>query len=178
MKEIIYNYNLLEEQEITKRIIRLKALIINSNNEILLGYAHKTYQFPGGHLEDGEDYNVALKREVEEETGLVIDTSNLTPFLSIKHYIKNYNETETNCSVEIYYYIINTDKKYNLSNTNYDKWEQLGNFELKYIPISNLEKTLLESVEDNKVNVIITEEMLEALQEYKKITNNTKHSVI
>lgn len=43
MKEIIYNHDNLKETDIDETVIRVKALIINSNNEIMLGYAHKTY---------------------------------------------------------------------------------------------------------------------------------------
>ncbi|MBO5138643.1 MAG: NUDIX hydrolase [Bacilli bacterium] len=178
MKEIIYNYDFLTKEELTKKIVRVKALIINSKKEVLLGYAHKTYQFPGGHLEDSEDYLVGLKREIKEETGININTENLKPFMSIKHYVKNYNDTEDNCSVEIYYYLINTDEKYHLDNTNYDDWELLGGYELKYIPIGNVEKLLHDTVEDNRANRAISEEMIEVLREYSKITTKEKQSVI
>ena len=32
-----------------------------------------SWEFPGGHLEDGETLNEALKRELEEETGYISD---------------------------------------------------------------------------------------------------------
>lgn len=54
MKEVLYNYDNLNLEEIDEVVTGAKGLIINSNNEITLGYSHKTYQFPGGHLEDGE----------------------------------------------------------------------------------------------------------------------------
>ena len=52
MKEIITNKYNLKEEEMTEVVKRVKILIINSNNEILLGYSHNDYQFPGGHVED------------------------------------------------------------------------------------------------------------------------------
>ena len=54
MKESIYNYDNLKLEDVDEVIVRTKALLINSSNEILLGYSHHTYQFPGGHLEEGE----------------------------------------------------------------------------------------------------------------------------
>ena len=51
MKEIIRNESNLKEIDVTEVVKRVKLLIINSNNEILLGYSHSDYQFPGGHVE-------------------------------------------------------------------------------------------------------------------------------
>ena len=54
MKEIFINEDNLSKNEINEEVIRVKGLIINDKNEILLGYSNNTYQFPGGHLEEGE----------------------------------------------------------------------------------------------------------------------------
>lgn len=72
MKEIIYNENNLKDSDINKVVKRAKALIINSNDEILLGYGDRNYQLPGGHLEDNETYDECLFREIKEETGINI----------------------------------------------------------------------------------------------------------
>ena len=80
MKEIIHNYYNLSDKDINNVVTRVKVLMINSNNELLLGYAHKTYQFPGGHLEENESLEDCVKRELLEETGIKIDITNLKPF--------------------------------------------------------------------------------------------------
>ena len=73
-------------------VTRTKGLIINSNNEITLGYFHKTYQFPGGHLENNETLEECLLREIEEETGIKLTKSNrsyrLDPFASASSRIR------------------------------------------------------------------------------------------
>ena len=56
MKEIIYNYDYLNESDITETVIRTKALIIN-NDKILIGNENGLFQFPGGHLEQNETFN-------------------------------------------------------------------------------------------------------------------------
>ena len=72
MKETIYNYDYLKDEDITEVVIRTKALIINSKN-IILGNENNIYQFPGGHLEENETFEKCLKRAVLEETGIEID---------------------------------------------------------------------------------------------------------
>ncbi len=169
MKEIIHNYYKLSDKDINNVITRVKVLMINSNNELLLGYAHKTYQFPGGHLEENESLEDCVKRELLEETGIKVDTTNLKPFFLIKHYTKDYPKEGHNSLYLIYYYIIKSDDKYQLENTNYTKEEKEGNFSLIYMNLSSVEQTLIESIPDNKVNKVIVDEMLLAIREYKKL---------
>ena len=40
MKEFITNDNNLKEEDVTEIVKRVKVLIINSSNEVLLGYSH------------------------------------------------------------------------------------------------------------------------------------------
>ena len=174
MKEIFYNHDNLNENEIDETVIRVKALLINSNNEIALGYCHKTYQFPGGHLEENETLEEGLKREVKEETGIDIKETNLKPFEKITYYSKNYHGTGKNRKNDIYYYIINTDAKFDMNNSKLDEWEKDGNFTVKTFPIENVEQVLIDSIPDNPINKVIVEEMLDIFKEYNKITNMDK----
>lgn len=174
MKEILYNYDNLKLEDIDEVVTRTKGLIINSNNEITLGYSHKTYQFPGGHLEDGETLEECLLREIEEETGIEIKDAKLKPFEKITYYNKNYHKSGKNRKNEIYYYIINTDANFDMNNSKLDEWEKDGNFIVKTFPIENVEQVLIDSILDNPINKVIVEEMLDIFKEYNKITNMDK----
>ena len=171
MKEILYNYDNLKLEDVDEVVTRTKGLIINSNNEITLGYSHKTYQFPGGHLEDGETLEECLLREIEEETGIKIKDAKLKPFEKITYYNKNYHKSGKNRKNEIYYYIINTDANFDMNNSKLDEWEKDGNFTVKTFPIENVEQVLIDSIPDNPINKVIVEEMLDIFKEYNKIIN-------
>ncbi|NPA38530.1 MAG: NUDIX domain-containing protein [Candidatus Nanohaloarchaeota archaeon] len=55
------------------------AVIVEKNGKILIGlrksktHGNGTWQFPGGHLEYKESFEVCAKREVKEETNLEVE---------------------------------------------------------------------------------------------------------
>lgn len=166
MKVKIFNKDKVNEDLIRDKIVRVKALIVNSKNEIMLGEAFGTIQFPGGHLEENETLNDGLKREMLEETGIEI-RGIYEPFLVIKHFIKD-PIGDNNRSLEIYYFKIFTDEKFHMERVHLDDQETAGDFHLFYVPLKDVKKLLYRTINDNPRNKLITEEMLIALKEWKK----------
>ena len=171
MKDIIYNYDLLKEDDINKIIKRAKAVIVNSKNEVLLGYGSKNYQLIGGHVEDGETLLECLHREILEETGININTKDLKPFIRITYYNKDYPNNSDNSKYIANYYIVNTDIKPDLSKISLTENEKEGMFEFKYIPLdkvlNELEKTLLTCTREGVVL-----DTIDVIKEYLKISKN------
>ena len=85
-KIVVHNNDNLSKSDINLWMYRSRGIIINSKNEVLLGYLDGTYQFPGGHLENDETIEECLIREVREETGLDIDGKYEAPFYRIVYY--------------------------------------------------------------------------------------------
>ena len=166
MEVRLFNKDKLSEDTIKDKIIRVKAVIVNSKNEVLLGEAFGTIQFPGGHLEKNETLNDGLKREMLEETGITI-RGIYEPFLVIKHFIKDM-VGDNNRALEIYYFKIFTDEYFHIENIHLDDQETAGDFHLFYTPLKDVEKLLKNTVNDNPRNKLITEEMIIALNEWKK----------
>jgi len=166
MKVVVHNDENLVETDITERIYRSRGVIINSQNEILLGYCKGTYQFPGGYLEEGETIEECLKREVQEETGIVINNNNLKPFYVIKYYSKDWPEEGINRYTEFNYFLISTDDKPDMDNTNFDIIEQEFNYELRYVKLSELENVLNNSLDENKKNRKVYPEILDVIKTY------------
>ncbi|MDD3242011.1 MAG: NUDIX hydrolase [Bacilli bacterium] len=168
MKEIIYNYDCLKDEEINSEVLRAKLLIINSDEEILLGYGHNNYQIPGGHVEENETFDECVVREIQEETGIIIPLEKRKPFLVIKYLCKDYPSQGQNTKYIANYYSIKTDLKPNLSNVNLTENELEGMFELRYIHKDSIIEELNKSLETctNK-NVIL--DTLEVVKEYLNI---------
>ena len=112
MVEIIHNLNNLSDNDITEVVKRVKVLLVNSNHELLLGYSHKEYHFPGGHVKDNESLLEAVNREVAEETGIELHLLEIEPFASTIGYYKDWPEVGKNRKIEIYYYEVKTNEVY------------------------------------------------------------------
>lgn len=169
MKIIINNRDNLKESDVTEVVKRVKVLLVNSNNEILLGYSHKDYQFPGGHVKENENLVHAVKREIHEETGINLYNLNLIPFAEMVGYYKDWPSIGKNRKIEIYYYEIKTDEKPNLAETEYTANEKDGNFELKYVPLEDVKQVLKENVKKYGDEKGIANEMIQLFNIYKFI---------
>ena len=170
MKEIIYNYDSLELNDINNYVNRAKALIINSNDEILFGYVDSTYQFIGGHVEKGENDLDCLKREIMEESGIDINVDNLKPFLAIKYYSKDYPNKGINTITTNSYYIIKTDLKPNIAKRKLTDYETKWGYEYCYIHKNNALRELNKGITlAKKKNPVL--DTIEAVKEYLKITS-------
>ena len=170
MKEVIYNNDNLNDSDVNDLVVRIKVLIIN-NNKILIGNESGLYAFPGGHLETKESFNDCLKREVKEETGIEIDDSEIyEPILKVVYLNKDYPNIGINRKNEIYYYVVKTDKKVDLSKTNYTKRELEKNYKIEEFDLDEVIDKITENIPNNEKNEVISRDMIIALKEYKKNT--------
>ena len=166
MKEIIYNYDNLKDEDITEIVVRIKGLLINNGN-IVIGTANSVYQFPGGHLEINETFEECLKREILEETGIELDDSEIKkPFMKITYKNKDWPNVGNNRKSEIYYYYIKTNKVPNLDKVKYTEQEKLENFKLEIIPLKDVIKVIEKNIPNQEKNKSISPDMIMVIDEY------------
>lgn len=137
MEVLVNNKYNLKEKDVDEVVKRVKVLLVNSSDEMLLGYSHNTYQFIGGHVED-EKIEDAIVREVKEETGIELKSKDYSPFAVFNGYYKDWPKKGINRKTEIYYYEVKIDELPNLDNTCYTDHEKDGHFELRHIKIDDL----------------------------------------
>lgn len=168
MKIVIHIDDNLNDNDINEKVYRSRGVIINSKNEILLGYCNGTYQFPGGYLEQGETIYECLRREVREETGIDILNYQKQPFYCIKYYSKDWPKVGINRYTEFNYFLILTDEKPNYKKTNLDEIEKEQHYELRYVNLDELENTLNNSLTDNPKNKKVYPEILDVIKTYNE----------
>ena len=169
--EKIYNYDNITPDEIDEVTTRARAILINSNDEVLMCYSNglQHYEFPGGHLEEGETLEDGLKREILEETGIIIDSADINPFYAIKYYCKNYHDSGKNRLVEIYYYVVYCDSVYDDSKKQLDTNEIIQKYECKYINVNNLKNILIENKKTTKENNSALDDMILIWDEFLRM---------
>ena len=168
MKQIIFNDNNLTDNDIELKVVRVKALMINSNGKILLAHNNNTYQFPGGHTEENESKKDCLIREVLEETGIELNVDE-EPFLCITTYDNNYFGSGKKVLNSIYYYRTFTDSLPDLSKTHYDELELATDFNLYYVNFNTLENFLKNAIENGSIDVNIAKEMISVVDVYHEV---------
>lgn len=168
MKKIVINEYNLNTQDLDYEVTRVKGLIVNSHNQILMEFNNNTYQFPGGHLNKDEKLEEALLREIREETGITIKELD-GPFMQIVTYDKNYFGTGKNVYSSIFYYRVLCDEMPDFEKTDLDELERLSEFGLRYVNLKELKSFLHECLEKGNIDKNIMREMSLVLDEYNNL---------
>ena len=169
MKEILYNYDNLKLEDINEVVTRTKALILNDNS-IYICNENNIYEFPGGHLEINETLEECLKREIKEEMGIdIIDEEISKPFMKVTFLNKDWPEIGKNRKSEIYYYVVKTNKKFDVTKTQYTEQEIKNNFKVEELPLSSTIDIIRKNIPNNEKNKIISPDMITAIEEYLKL---------
>ena len=98
---------------------------------------------------------------------MVLNIKEIEPFACLIGYYKDWPSVGKNRKIEIYYYEVRTNELPNLDNTNYTESELEGNFELRYIPLDNVENELKYNASKYGDKHSITHEMLRVFDYYK-----------
>lgn len=168
MIEVIKNPNNISDNAINEVVVRCKALIIN-NDHILIANENDVLQFPGGHLEENESLEDCLKREIMEETGILLEESEVgKPFLKISTIYKDWPKLGHNRLCDIYYFAIITSKMPNLTKIHLTKSEKEKNFKCEFVPLGDAISYIENNIPKNDRNLVISPDMISAIKEYLK----------
>lgn len=108
------------------------VIILNAHNEVLLQKRHDgTWGLPGGLMDLGESFEEVAKREVFEETGLLVDNLKLLNVYSgSEYYLKVANGDELYSVTAVYY----TRDVSGELNVDYNESEKMQYFPINQLP--------------------------------------------
>ena len=108
MVEILkYNDDDLKDNEIDQVVTRVKAFIVSSKNNMLIGKTDEGYQLLGGYVADDEEYVQALSKAIYNETGIELDKKDsVEPFFEVRYYNKDYKGSGINRLSDMIYFLV------------------------------------------------------------------------
>ena len=140
----LINIENVSEEEASKYKVRkaTRAIVFDKDRLIALIHATKTfcYNLPGGGLEEGEDYEDAVKRECKEEIGCDIEIEK--EFGTIVEYRKEWEMKQIS-----YCYIAKVVGE--KSETNLDQYEIDEGYETIWLPLNEA----IEKIKESKPNI-------------------------
>lgn len=173
MVEILkYNDDDLKDNEIDQVVTRVKAFIVSSKNNMLIGKDEEGYQLLGGYVGDNEDYKVALAKAIYNETGIVLDSNDaVEPFFEVRYYNRDYKGSGVNRLSDMIYFLVKTDKLPNYKKLKLSERELAEKLPIEVIRRSIFHKVLKDNIEEeqNPLSKIKTKEILLAFEKMKEI---------
>ena len=134
VNQVIHNEDNLTLNDANKVTLRAKLIVENNNDEILICHMGVKYFLIGGHIDNDESDEQCLTREVAEESGVILDFSNILPIASSNYINKDYPQNGDFTYTNTNYYAIKYDLVPNIEMQNLTEEEKKENFKLMYIP--------------------------------------------
>ena len=164
------NLNISDIDEFSTKV---RAILVDDDDNILIANYHNMILLPGGKVDDNETIYDAIVRELNEELGQNYNGDELDFFVTLNYFQKNYpkiNGVFSNRLVQTHYFVGHY-KDINKNMQKLTEREQKGNFRLELVSLFELEDLILNNKNDNPRNVYFQKELLSILFFYK---NNKK----
>lgn len=175
MKVITYNESNLSDEEIDRKACKVRGLIFNNQNEVLLCKYAGLYILPGGSIDEGETKTEAFIREIQEETGIDVNQNDINQFLIIKDYNRNYYDrklkTDINRLTETTFFQTKTNSEISSTNRNLTESELKNGFTVQFVKVDLIPEILKGNDQSNEKVKVFERELLTVLQEYEVYTN-------
>ena len=165
--------NIQVEPSIKK--MKARALLINSSNEILIANYGGVFLLPGGSIEKGENPNLAIVREIKEETGIDRKIEDLKPFLKMRYYQIGYperNGKKSNRLLITYYYLGNLEN-FSMKDSRLSEKEKKDEFELEFYSLDEIEKLIKNNDSNNPRKKYFDKELEIIIEQYRQIEKDT-----
>ena len=106
--ELIINEDNLQYSEVQEFSSKVRAILIDENNQMLIANYGNVILLPGGQVDEGETLSEAIIRELSEELGQDYNSGELEFFVTLNYYQKDYPKrdgTFQNRLVQTHYFV-------------------------------------------------------------------------
>lgn len=106
--ELVINDDNLQFNEVEEFSSKVRAILVDENNKILIANYGNVILLPGGKVDDGETILTAITRELSEELGQKYNKEELDLFVTLSYYQKNYPKRDgilQNRLVQTHYFV-------------------------------------------------------------------------
>ena len=173
MVEIVkYNDDDLRDDEIDEVVTRVKAFVINSKNNMLVGFTDEGFQLVEGYVPEGYDVVQGMVSILYNECGIELDAKDsIEPFYEVRYYNRDYKGSGMNRLSDLIYFLIKTDKLPNHKKLHLSEMERAKRLPLELIRRSLFGKELKEymDTQQDPVKRVRARELLIAFEKYKEI---------
>lgn len=150
--KILVNKKDLVPDETWQIFRKVRAVIQNEEGMFVLSSEAGKYIFPGGKCNDDEDNLTAIKREIEEETGMIFTMQDFEEVLELETFYDDAIDYKTNLvrprhTITTYYYV-KTNQKINVKNMNLTEGEIEEKFKIFFVDKETLFNLLEEKHKD------------------------------
>lgn len=168
------NENNLQLNEIQEFSSKSRAILLSSDNKILLANYGGIFLLPGGKVDNLESPKEAIIRELKEETGIGYMECELNYMACLKYYQKDYPKRDSSFCNRLLktYYFTGKLKKINLDSQKLTDKEREGNFHFALFDLEHIEQIVLNNNSNNPRNIYFQKEFLTIFNIYRKLTFN------
>lgn len=171
--ELMINDDNLSISDIDEFNTKVRAILIDENNEILVANYGSVILLPGGKVDGGETDLMAIIRELKEEIGQEYSDNELKYFGTLNFYQSRYpkrNGTYQNRLITTHYFI-GKYKKIEQGLQKLTEKEKESNFSLELVSLEALEEMINNNRNSNPRNIYFQRELLTILASYKNAQN-------
>ena len=163
------NLNLSEVQEFNSKV---RAFLVDSNNNVLIANYGNVILLPGGSIDKDETNEEAIIRELVEETGCNYTAEELEFLNTIEFYQRDYPKrdgSKLNRLVTTHYYV---GPFKGINKQSLTEKEKKGKFKLELINLDELEEYVRNHQSDNPRNQYFVIELLKILANYREFSSS------
>lgn len=165
---IIINEDGLFDEDINERNSKVRALLIDDNNNVLIANYGDVLLLPGGSIDEGESIEEALIRELNEELGVDYTMDELSYLNTTEFYQREYPKRDGSIKNRLITTHFYTGMYKGINKQSLTEKEKKDGFKLELIPMDKVKEILNNHISTNLRDYFFKRELLVIMNYYSR----------